>query len=99
MLRFAVMSVEARRVRVRGIVQGVAFRHFTKVRARELDLAGWVANHADGSVEVWAEGTSDRLETLVDWLRRGPPAARVESLDVRVDTPRGHTRFVVVHEA
>lgn len=93
------MSVEARRVRVRGIVQGVAFRHFTKVRASELGLAGWVVNHPDGSVEVWAEGAADRIDALVDWLRRGPPAARVESLDVRVEAPEGHPRFVVVHQA
>jgi len=94
----SVMPVEARRVRVRGLVQGVAFRHFTKMRARELELAGWVVNHADGSVEVWAEGPSDRLDQLVLWLRRGPPAARVESLDVRVEAPQGHPRFVVVSE-
>lgn len=92
------MAVEARRVRVRGLVQGVAFRHFTKVRARELGLAGWVSNLPDGSVEVWAEGAPDGLETLVAWLRRGPPAARVESLDVRVEAPEGHPRFVVVRE-
>ena len=49
------MGVEARRTIVRGIVQGVAFRHHTKVRARELGLAGWVRNLPDGSVEVTAE--------------------------------------------
>ena len=90
------MAHEARRVRVKGLVQGVAFRHFTKERARELGLAGWVKNLPDGSVEVWAEGAPDRLDLLVAWLRHGPPAARVAELDVVPGTPEGHPRFTVL---
>ncbi len=92
------MAFEARHVSIRGLVQGVAFRHHTKVRARDLDLRGWVRNRDDGSVEVWAEGEVEALEQLVRWLEHGPPAARVEGVDVREVKTGGHALFVVLRE-
>ncbi len=79
---------EARaRIRVRGLVQGVAFRQSTVDEARRLGLEGWVRNLADGSVEAEAQGARDRVEALVRWCRRGPPAARVEGVDVEWGPP------------
>jgi len=89
------MDKIARHALVSGRVQGVGFRHHTKVRARELGLAGWVRNQADGRVEVWAEGEARAVEALVEWLRRGPPAARVEALDLADKVPADHPHFKV----
>jgi acylphosphatase len=66
---------------VHGRVQGVGFRWFVKDAARRLDLAGWVRNRGDGSVEVAAEGTDDSIATLRSALERGPDGARVEAVD------------------
>jgi acylphosphatase len=66
---------------VRGRVQGVGFRWFVRETARELGIAGWVRNRADGGVEVAAEANPDSARRLLDALRQGPPGARVESLD------------------
>jgi len=85
----------AKHVRVRGTVQGVAFRWYTKERARELGLAGWVQNLDDGSVEVWAEGAPSAVDELVRWLAHGPPAARVANVEVVDETPAGGSRFEV----
>lgn len=90
--------MEARHILVRGLVQGVAFRHHTKVRARELGLAGYVRNLSDGSVEVWAEGDPTAVAELVRWLHAGPPAARVEGIDVRSVPAASHAGFVVVRD-
>lgn len=92
------MTSIARHVLVRGRVQGVAFRHHTKLEARARGLRGWVRNLDDGSVEAWLEGGTAEVEALVVWLRRGPPAAQVEALDVEVVEPAGHERFVVRFE-
>ena len=89
------MEPIARVVLVRGLEQGVAFRHFTKLEARELGVCGSVRNLADGSVEVWAEGTPGAVEGLIAWLRHGPPSARVEHVDVRNAEPQGLVRFEV----
>lgn len=62
---------------VEGRVQGVGFRWFVKQRARTNDLAGWVKNLPDGSVEVAAEGTDDMIAMLRADLSRGPDGAHV----------------------
>jgi acylphosphatase len=81
------MSIEARHFVVRGRVQGVGFRHHTKLRARELGLVGWVRNRPDGSVEVVAQGPAHDLDVLADCLRRGPPTAEVASVTARTIEP------------
>ncbi len=67
---------------VHGRVQGVSFRFYTRDEADALGLTGWVANRDDGSVEVTAEGPRSALDRLVEWLHRGPPAARVTAVQV-----------------
>jgi acylphosphatase len=68
-------------VAVRGRVQGVGFRWFVRETAKQLDLAGWVLNRADGSVEVAAEGSSESIHALRVALAEGPPGASVKSVD------------------
>ena len=67
---------------VHGRVQGVGFRYFARREARRLELDGWVANEADGSVRVVADGPREHLETLLEALREGPPAGIVERVVV-----------------
>lgn len=74
---------------VKGRVQGVYFRASTVQQARHLGLTGWVMNRRDGSVEVLAEGPSDRLEELVAWCGQGPPGARVERVELQRQDFRG----------
>jgi acylphosphatase len=80
---------------VRGRVQGVGFRFAVRERARPLGLAGWIRNDADGSVEAVFEGERERVRSLVDWCRRGPRGAAVDSVDVVWEEPRGEARFAV----
>lgn len=78
---------EARRWRISGRVQGVGFRAATRREALALGLCGYARNLADGRVEVLAAGPQDALERLADWLFRGPPLARVETVeDCEVET-------------
>jgi acylphosphatase len=88
-------NVIARHAIVTGDVQGVGFRHYTKLEARELGLAGFVRNLSDGNVEVWAEGPKTAVEELLQWLERGPPSARVDRVSVREVEPARATRFEV----
>jgi acylphosphatase len=72
-----------------GRVQGVGFRWFVLDVARRLDLRGWVANEADGSVRCVAEGPRHALEAFVDELGRGPFNARVDRIVPRWGPPSG----------
>jgi acylphosphatase len=68
---------------IHGHVQGVFFRAFVSEKAAELGLKGYVRNLPSlQDVEVVAEGEKENLDRLVEHLRKGPPAARVE--DIRV---------------
>ncbi len=69
-------------VTVHGCVQGVAFRHYTRRRGLELGVSGWVRNLPDGSVEGLFEGNEPAVHALLEWCRSGPPAARVERVDM-----------------
>ncbi|MBI2354373.1 MAG: acylphosphatase [Deltaproteobacteria bacterium] len=85
-------------VMVHGRVQGVSFRHYTSRRAMALGVAGWVRNLPDGSVEGVFEGDVSAVDALVDWCRQGPPAARVERVDVREEPYAGEfTDFSIRH--
>lgn len=68
--------------RVRGMVQGVGFRYFTYREASSLGITGYVKNLSDGRVEVFAEGSSENLQALLDRLQQGPGAGYVEKVDV-----------------
>jgi acylphosphatase len=79
-----------RRVRivVTGRVQGVGFRAATAAAAADAEIAGWVANCSDGSVEIEAQGGEHQLAQFIAWCHRGPRWARVDAVDVE-ELPAG----------
>jgi acylphosphatase len=84
------LELTTRRFRVAGKVQGVYFRHSTRLEALRLGVTGYARNLPDGSVEVLAHGTPATVEELRQWLHRGPRMARVEQvleLDSERDIP------------
>jgi acylphosphatase len=83
------------RVRVTGFVQGVGYRYALQSRARSLGVAGWVRNERDGSVAAVLEGPRDRVESLVEWCRRGPAGGEVETAEIAWEEPEGEHGFSV----
>jgi acylphosphatase len=77
-------EVVVRRCLVAGRVQGVFFRASTRARAESLGVTGHARNLPDGRVEVLACGEPDAVQSLCDWLWRGPPAAEVASVEIEV---------------
>src|SRR5690606_5113050 len=74
---------------VRGHVQGVGFRWWTRCRALELGLVGTATNLADGRVEVVAEGPRQACEELLAALRGGSTPGRVTSVVEQWSEPKG----------
>ena len=64
-------------VLVSGDVQGVGFRQFIKYQARKLKIKGWVKNLPDGKVEGVFTGTSENVQKMIEFSRRGPFLAKV----------------------
>jgi acylphosphatase len=73
-------TIKTIRVEIRGRVQGVYYRAWTVARASQLGLNGWVRNRLDGSVEAVFHGPAGALDQMLADCRRGPQAARVESV-------------------
>ncbi len=75
------MSDIVRRVIVRGLVQGVGFRAFVEYTAQDLDVAGWVRNRRDGSVEAMFAGSAEAVKAMIEACRRGPRSSRVDAVE------------------
>ena len=82
-------------IRVAGKVQGVYFRASTKDVADALGVHGRVRNDADGSVFIEAEGADSAVDQLIEWCRKGPTRARVESVEVTPIASKGFSGFSV----
>jgi acylphosphatase len=67
---------------IRGRVQGVFFRDSMRREAQRLELAGWVRNCGDGSVEAMVHGEEDKVHALVRWSHRGPELAQVDQVEI-----------------
>lgn len=76
------MAKKAVHLFISGKVQGVFYRATAVEVARKLGLAGWVRNLPDGRVEAVAQGDEEQIEEFIRWCRNGPPAARVEDIEV-----------------
>ena len=60
------------KIRVKGKVQGVWFRAFTREKATELGVTGWVQNETGGAVYLEANGEKSKLDLFIDKLKQGP---------------------------
>lgn len=75
------MGDAIRQVTIRGRVQGVGFRYWTRRTGTARGLEGWVRNRRDGSVEAVFAGDENAVAAMIKLCRRGPDAARVESVE------------------
>jgi acylphosphatase len=74
-------------ITVSGLVQGVFFRYTTRNIARKLGLKGIVKNMPDGTVYVEAEGEETDLKQLLNFVKKGPPQAKVENVIYEFSAP------------
>ena len=76
-------------------MQGVWFRDSCRREALARDVAGWVRNRMDGTVEAVFEGPAPAVAEVVAWCRRGPPRADVTGVDVTEEPPEGAIGFQI----
>ncbi len=76
--------MERRRLVIHGRVQGVGFRASLAWEAKREGVAGWVRNRRDGTVEAMLCGSDEAVAATIAWLRRGPPGARVDRVEVEL---------------
>jgi DNA ligase D-like protein (predicted 3'-phosphoesterase) len=76
-------------------VQGVFFRDTAVQKAQEIGVFGWVRNADDGTVLVHAEGPGADVDEFTRFLGDGPPAARVDEVEIESAKVEGHEQFAV----
>lgn len=82
-------------IRVKGRVQGVAFRAYARDKALQLGLSGYARNMPDGSVLLEVEGVPDRLSDFYNWCKKGPAWARVDHVDLTKGTLKNFKGFKI----
>lgn len=81
---------------VKGKVQGVFFRAYTKDEADRLRLGGWVRNLPDGSVEALVSGESKNVDRMLEWLETGSPMSQVAKVVINPATSQSvATNFII----
>ena len=81
------MNDVIRHVLIRGAVQGVGFRYWTRRTAAARGLQGWVRNRRDGTVEAVFAGPEQTVAEMIRLCRRGPDAAWVDSVEEKPAEP------------
>jgi hydrogenase maturation protein HypF len=89
------VTTQRRRVRVRGVVQGVGFRPFVYGLAVELGLGGWVLNDAAGVIAD-VQGAPEALDAFERRVAVDAPAtAIVEEVSSAPLEPRAGSGFTI----
>ncbi|OCA89422.1 MULTISPECIES: acylphosphatase [Bacillaceae] len=80
---------------VSGIVQGVGFRYFTLLTAKDYDIHGWVRNLVNGDVEIVAQGTEEALDHFLGKIRIGPKYSRINHVEVNTQVATEYKNFTI----
>lgn len=89
------MAEQRVRVVIHGRVQGVFFRDTCRRTATQRGVAGWVRNRPDGAVEAVFEGSANAVDAMLTWCRKGPPMAKVDSLEYEDEDVEGLAGFAI----
>jgi len=83
---------------ISGRVQGVFFRVNTRNKANDLGLTGWVKNRWDDKVEVVCEGPKEKIDRMLEWLKKGPKYSKVTQVEHYFDIKEeGFQDFRIIH--
>ncbi|MBS1745116.1 MAG: acylphosphatase [Bacteroidetes bacterium] len=77
------MEISTKHITIKGIVQGVFFRKYTKQKADELHISGWVRNIDNGDVEIMAQAIDESLDQFIQWCWKGSPKSLVKDVIVK----------------
>ncbi len=83
---------------VSGRVQGVLFRQSARAKALELKLTGFAKNLLDGKVEIVVEGEKEKVQEFAEWVKQGPPLAKVENVEIVKEEYTGEFKDFDIHE-
>ncbi|SDN74449.1 acylphosphatase [Alkalicoccus daliensis] len=85
-------------ITVTGRVQGVGFRYFAQLEAKQRELTGWVKNEDDGSVRMEAEGKEEALNNFIRALAQARYPAEVDDIiPLTIESVETESDFRIIH--
>lgn len=88
-------TIQHLKVTISGKVQGVRYRASTKEAAQKIGVNGFVKNQPNGTVYAEFEGSEDQLTAILEWCKKGPPLARVTTIEKKEGAVEGFEEFTV----
>ena len=82
---------------VKGRVQGVWFRKYTKDEAIKIGVKGIVKNIVNKSVYIEVEGKKGQLNDFLHWLNQGSPMSNVLSVEYKIGELKNFISFEISH--
>ncbi len=82
---------------IKGKVQGVFYRDSAKKQADKLGLTGWIANTADGNVEITVSGNNHELDQFIQWCKLGSDKSEVENVNFETIDDIHFSKFSIKH--
>lgn len=81
---------------IKGDVIGIGFRAWTKIQAKIIGVTGWVRNvfdHPDifgasGGVEAQIQGEKEKVDQIVELIKKGPPISHIENVEIFWQEPK-----------
>ena len=73
---------------IKGDVIGVGFRAWTKIQSKIIGVTGWIRNHQDGFVEAQIQGEEEKVNKIIELVKRGPPISHVTDVEIFWQEPK-----------
>jgi len=73
---------------IKGDVIGIGFRAWTKIQGKIIGVTGWVKNNEEGFVEAVVQGDEEKVNQMLETVKRGPPVSRVEDVEIYWQDPK-----------
>ena len=91
------MDIETKRLHIHGIVQGVGYRHWASLKAKEMRLTGWIRNlSSDKSVEAVVTGTDMDVQKFISACYEGPQSAQVKAIHINDGIDEEYDNFEIL---
>ena len=84
-------------ISISGRVQRVGFRFSAMQAAYRHGVSGFVRNMKDDSVYIEAEGEEDAINLFLQWCRKGPPGARVDTAKISEGEMKNFKKFDILY--
>lgn len=84
------------RLLISGTVQGVFFRRFVKDNADKNDVRGFVRNLEDGRLEVFLEGDTEKVESMIAVCKRGPAHSNLRKVEEKEEKFQDFREFKIL---